>query len=180
MDEYDMQTVFVVTSCSNRRRILPSSNNNWWVWEIVTKESRWVWSHCRLLWEENVYEFRIDKEGEEETPSRWCWGDFDDEIFDERLSRIVFVEKQVDSRDHLFGRFDGSVGLDWVLCLISRSKDIQLITNVEVFQALTEGGTENALSGSGEYPWMRAMVLQYLSMTPASHLSDEKSFFNDL
>ena len=28
MDEYDMQTVFVVTSCSNRRRILPSSNNN--------------------------------------------------------------------------------------------------------------------------------------------------------
>lgn len=46
---------------------------------------------------------------------------------------------------------------------------------MEVFQALTEGGGENALSGSGEYPWTRAMVLQYLSMTPASHLSDTKS-----
>ena len=92
----------------------------------------------------------------------------------------MFVEKQVDLGEHLIGCFDGSVGLDWILSLISRSKDIQLITNVEVFQALTEGGTENALSGSGEYPWVRAMVLQYLSMTPASHLSDEKSLFNDL
>ena len=60
------------------------------------------------------------------------------------------------------------------------SKEIKLITNVEVYAALNEVENESQLSNSGEYPWTRSAVLKYLSMTPASHLSDSKwvsSFF---
>ena len=54
------------------------------------------------------------------------------------------------------------------------SKEIKLITNVEVYAALNEVENESQLSNSGEYPWTRSTVLKYLSMTPASHLSDSK------
>ena len=45
---------------------------------------------------------------------------------------------------------------------------------MEVYAALNEVANENQLSNSGEYPWTRSTVLKYLSMTPASHLSDSK------
>lgn len=69
---------------------------------------------------------------------------------------------------------NGSVGIRHTGGLFDRSKDIKLITNMEVLKALNECGDEKALSGSGEFSWMRSSVMKYLAMTPASHLTDEK------
>ncbi|CBK23626.2 uncharacterized protein [Blastocystis hominis] len=54
------------------------------------------------------------------------------------------------------------------------AKEIKLITNVEVYQALKDWKGDKTLSGSGEFPWTKSAVMRYLEMTPACHLSDEK------
>lgn len=61
-----------------------------------------------------------------------------------------------------------------IILLLPSAKEIKLITNAEVYEALQECNDERMLSGSGEFPWTKAAVTRYLEMTPASHLSREK------